>query len=146
MPARHDDRSSYNAWQHQSRDAVACGVHIPAVCCRQVSPRHTVTHTADSTEAGFALFVFYPELPGKITVNSHVVIVGASDCGLSVIETLVLHERLQFSALTLLAPRGLHTGASNAHYTAELLQQLVSTAYHHHSYCQVAIHSAGSIA
>ncbi|KAL3144090.1 hypothetical protein ABBQ32_003882 [Trebouxia sp. C0010 RCD-2024] len=91
---------------------------------RQVSPRHTVTHTADSTEAGFALFVFYPELPGKITVNSHVVIVGASDCGLSVIETLVLHERLQFSALTLLAPRGLHTGASNAHYTAELLQQL----------------------
>ncbi|KAL3144843.1 hypothetical protein ABBQ38_001949 [Trebouxia sp. C0009 RCD-2024] len=91
---------------------------------RQVAPRHTVLHTADNTEAGFALFVFYPELPGKTAVNSHVVVVGASDCGLSVIETLVLHERLQFSAVTLLAPRGLHAGASDAHYTAELLQRL----------------------
>lgn len=146
MPAWHGDRSSCNAWQHQSREAVACGVHTPAVCCRQVAPRHTVLHTADNTEAGFALFVFYPELPGKTAVNSHVVVVGASDCGLSVIETLVLHERLQFSAVTLLAPRGLHAGASDAHYTAELLQRLVSTAYHHHTYCQMPIHCAESIA
>ena len=97
------------------------------MCCRQVAPRHTVLHTADSTEAGYAVFAFYHELLGRIAVNSHVVVAGASDCGLSAIETLVLHERLHFSALTLLAPRGLPRGASNAHYTADLLKRLVST-------------------
>lgn len=61
-------------------------------------------------------------------MNSHIVVAGASDCGLSVIETLLLHERLHFSAITLLAPNGVATAAFDAHYTAELLTRLVSLA------------------
>ena len=53
-------------------------------------------------------------------------VAGASDCGLSVIETLLLHERLHFKAVTLLAPTGVATAASDAHYTAGLVTRLVS--------------------
>ena len=104
--------------------------------CSQVAPRHKLLHTADSTEAGFALFAFCPDLPGRKAVNSHIVVAGASDCGLSVIETLLLREMLQFNALTLLAPRNVEEGhlagavgaSSDAYYTAELLTRLVSFA------------------
>ena len=61
-------------------------------------------------------------------MNCHIVVAGASDCGLSVIETLLLHERLHFSAITLLAPKGAATAAFDAHYTAALLTRLVSLA------------------
>ena len=94
--------------------------------CRQVAPRHQVVQTADSTEAGFALFAFCPDLPSRTAVNSHIVVAGASDCGLSVIETLLLHERLHFTAVTLLAPTGVVTPPPDAHYTAGLLKRLVS--------------------
>lgn len=112
---------------------------IALLCvCRQVPPRHQVPSTVESSEASFALYVFCPELPSRTAVNSHIVVAGASDCGLSVIETLLLHERLHFSAVTLLAPTGVATAASDAHYTAELLTRLVSLTngitYHEHGF------------
>ena len=94
--------------------------------CRQVAPCHQVVQTADSTEAGFALFAFSPDLPSRTAVNSHIVVAGASDCGLSVVETLLLHERLHFTAVTLLAPTGVVAPPPDAHYTAGLLKRLVS--------------------
>ena len=62
-------------------------------------------------------------------VNSHVVVAGASDCGLSVIESLLMHERLAFNALTLLAPGGLCSGQAAAVYKADLIARLVSWLY-----------------
>jgi len=43
----------------------------------------------------------------KIPVNSRIVVVGASDCGLSVLESLLGIPHLLFNSLTLLAPGGL---------------------------------------
>lgn len=100
--------------------------HSSAMWCRQVAPRHQVVQIADSTEAGFALFAFCPDLPSRTAVNSHIVVAGASDSGLSVIETLLLHERLHFTAVTLLAPTGVVTPPPDAHFTAGLLKRLVS--------------------
>lgn len=108
--------------------------HRSAMCCRQVAPRHQVVQTADSTEAGFALFAFCPDLPSRTAVNSHIVVAGASDTGLSVIETLLLHERLHFTAATLLAPTGVVTPPPDAHYTAGLLQRLVSLSSSYHNF------------
>jgi len=43
----------------------------------------------------------------KIPVNSRIVVVGASDCGLSFLESLLSIPHLHFNSLTLLAPGGL---------------------------------------
>lgn len=99
------------------------------VCCRQVAPRHKL-HTAAEQEAHFALFAFCHDLPSRTAVNSHIVVAGPSDCGLSALETLVLHDRLNFTALTLLAPGGLSTGSPHAHYSPDLLVRLVSNFHH----------------
>lgn len=41
------------------------------------------------------------------TVLAQVVVVGASECGLAVLERLLLDPELQFNYLTLLAPGGI---------------------------------------
>ncbi len=74
-------------------------------------------------EAAFALFAFCCEAPSRTPVNSHVVVAGASSCGLSVVESLLLHEKLSFNAITLLAPGGI---AKDEAYNAKLLSRLVS--------------------
>lgn len=77
-----------------------------------------------SKEAQHALFAFVAELPTRRSINTHIVIVGASECGLSVIEGLLFHPTLSFNAVTLLAPGGVSgTGA----YAAPLLTRLVSS-------------------
>ena len=96
------------------------------LCCRQVAPRHRLQVAPASLQAEFALFAFWHEAPSRTPVNSHVVVAGASDCGLSVIESLLMHERLAFNALTLLAPGGLCNGQSAAMYKADLIARLVS--------------------
>ncbi len=96
------------------------------LCCRQVAPRHRLQAAPASLQAEFALFAFWHEAPNRTPVNSHVVVAGASDCGLSVIESLLMHERLAFNALTLLAPGGLCNGQSAAMYKADLIARLVS--------------------
>ncbi|KAL0048960.1 hypothetical protein WJX82_003336 [Trebouxia sp. C0006] len=91
---------------------------------RQVAPRHRLQAAPASLQAEFALFAFWHEAPNRTPVNSHVVVAGASDCGLSVIESLLMHERLAFNALTLLAPGGLCNGQSAAMYKADLIARL----------------------
>ena len=95
-------------------------------CCRQVAPRHTLQAAPATLQAEFALFAFWHEAPSRTSVNSHVVVAGASDCGLSVIESLLMHERLAFNALTLLAPGGLCSRQAAAMYKADLIARLVS--------------------
>jgi len=80
-------------------------------------------------QAEYALFAFWHEAPSRTPVNSHVVVAGASDCGLSVIESLLMHESLAFNAVTLLAPGGLGNGQSAATYKADLIARLVSWLY-----------------
>ena len=84
---------------------------------------------APEPTASFALFTFCHDLPGRTAVNLHIVVVGASDTGLSVLESLVLHERLNFTALTLLAPGGLSGVSPDAQYSADLLTRLVSASH-----------------
>ena len=95
-------------------------------CCRQVAPRHTLQAAPAALQAEFALFAFWHEAPIRMPVNSHAVVAGASDCGLSVIESLLMHERLAFNALTLLAPGGLCSRQAAAMYKADLIARLVS--------------------
>ena len=96
------------------------------LCCRQIAPRHRLQAAPTTLQAEFALFAFWHEAPSRTPVNSHVVVAGASDCGLSVIESLLMHERLAFNALTLLAPGGLCSGQAAAMYKADLIARLVS--------------------
>eukprot|EP00742_Colponemidia_sp_Colp-10_P005991 GILJ01006412.1.p1 GENE.GILJ01006412.1~~GILJ01006412.1.p1 ORF type:complete len:1622 (+),score=306.28 GILJ01006412.1:470-4867(+) len=52
----------------------------------------------------------------KITVNTRIVVVGASDCGISFLETLLTMPYLLFTNLTLIAPGGLPYLKSDADY------------------------------
>lgn len=94
-------------------------------CCRQVAPRHLLHHTSGS-EAGFALFAFHHTTPSRLPINSHIVVAGASDCGLSIVESLLMHERLSFNAITMLAPGGSSKPGNNGLYNTQLIARLVS--------------------
>merc|ERR1719310_2119692 len=63
----------------------------------------------------------------KIPVNSRIVVVGASDCGLSFLESLLSIPHLHFNSLTLLAPGGLEY-----HHTHHLPLVAGTAAYSHH--------------
>lgn len=63
----------------------------------------------DEEEAPFALCFTTKRIlsEAKITKNARIVIVGASDTGLSFIEALLSINYLHFSNITLIAPGGL---------------------------------------
>merc|ERR1719217_1942151 len=63
----------------------------------------------------------------KIPVNARIVVVGASDCGLSFLESLLYIPHLLFNSLTLLAPGGLEY-----HHSHHLPLIAGSAAYSHH--------------
>jgi len=63
----------------------------------------------------------------KIPVNARIVVVGASDCGLSFLESLLSIPHLHFNSLTLLAPGGLEY-----HHSHHLPLVAGSAAYSHH--------------
>ncbi|KAL0028967.1 hypothetical protein WJX77_008705 [Trebouxia sp. C0004] len=91
---------------------------------RQVAPRHRLQGAPATLQPEFALFAFWHEASSRTPVNSHVVVAGASVCGLSVIESLLMHETLAFNALTLLAPGGHCSGQPAAMYKADLIVRL----------------------
>ena len=72
----------------------------------------------DETESPFALCFTTKRLLSepKITKNSRIVIVGASDTGISFIEALLSISYLQFTNIVLIAPGGL----PNHHYDSKL--------------------------
>eukprot|EP00955_Chlamydomonas_euryale_P040553 351739-Chlamydomonas_euryale.AAC.1 len=51
-------------------------------------------------------------------------VVGASECGLAAVESLLLHPRLAFNNVTLLAPGGVAVGGPACEYTAGLVARL----------------------
>mmetsp|Transcript_23333 Transcript_23333/g.59574 ORF Transcript_23333/g.59574 Transcript_23333/m.59574 type:complete len:1536 (-) Transcript_23333:72-4679(-) len=63
----------------------------------------------------------------KIPVNARIVVVGASDCGLSFLESLLSIPHLLFNSLTLLAPGGLEY-----HHSHHLPLVAGTAAYSHH--------------
>ena len=108
---------------------------LPAVddkwclCHRQVAPRHRVQNEPNP-EAAFALFALWQEVPTRLPVNTHIVVVGASDCGLSTIESLLLHEKLSFNAVTLVTPGGFKSSHAGGFYSRKSLAHLVSFSDH----------------
>jgi NADH dehydrogenase FAD-containing subunit len=52
----------------------------------------------------------------KQSVNNRIIVVGASDTGISTIESLITIKNLNFTNLTLLAPGGLITMNANSQY------------------------------
>lgn len=50
--------------------------------------------------------------------------VGASECGLSVIESLLIHPKLYFTALTLLAPGYISVSGVVCNYTSSMMSRL----------------------
>ena len=100
-----------------------------SLCYRQVAPRHRVQSKPNS-EAGFALFALWQEVPSRMPVNTQIVVVGASDCGLSAIESLLLHEKLSFNAVTLVMPGGYQSSLIDSFHHTKSLAHLVSSSDH----------------
>lgn len=70
----------------------------------------------------------------KIPMNARIVVVGASDCGLSVLESLLGQMHLMFNSLTLLAPGGLEY-----HHEHHLPLLAGTAAYSHHELRRVML-------
>ena len=91
------------------------------ICCRQVAPRHLLL--ADpSRQAHFALYAFSASMHMRRPVNTHIVVIGASDCGLSVVESLLFNTSLSFNAITLISPGGV---GGQAMHSSHWLDSLV---------------------
>ncbi|GLI68959.1 hypothetical protein VaNZ11_013487, partial [Volvox africanus] len=88
----------------------------------QVAPRHR-TASEKQLQAEFALYAFTRQAAFKRrrSVNAQIVIAGASECGLAVLERLLLDLDLQFNYLTLLAPGGIKVGGMVCQYTAGVI-------------------------
>lgn len=72
---------------------------------QQVPPRHLPA--SKITSASFSLFALTQRAAWglrRTSVNARIVIVGASECGLSSLEHLLLHPSLSFNCITLLSP------------------------------------------
>ena len=61
-------------------------------------------------------------MPARRSINTHIVVVGGSECGLSVVESLLFSQSLGFTAITLLAPGGL---PNDGVYSRTVLTRLV---------------------
>jgi len=79
---------------------------VPTEESRREEERQQLLRDANQTQA---LSIVAKKLLSetKIPVNSRIVVVGASDCGLSFLESLLSIPHLLFNSLTLLAPGGL---------------------------------------
>ncbi|GBF89012.1 hypothetical protein Rsub_01511 [Raphidocelis subcapitata] len=110
-----------------TRRAAVCGVAPgaappPAVAAaaEQVVPRRRQRRAAAAEKPGgppFPLFAFTRSLAIKRPVHTRIVVVGASDTGLSCLETLLTapcHRGTLFTHLTLLSPGGLAAAAAAA--------------------------------
>ncbi|MEW5303374.1 MAG: hypothetical protein WDW36_006075 [Sanguina aurantia] len=76
--------------------------------------------------AEYALYMFgrSSAFRKRRVVNTQVVVVGGSECGLAVVEALLLHPRLCFTALTLLAPGIISVSGAVCHYSSSMLSRL----------------------
>ncbi|KAK9809259.1 hypothetical protein WJX72_012281 [[Myrmecia] bisecta] len=92
---------------------------------RQV-PVRNLCQPQDANDTAFALFVFSHKWfhHRRPAVNSHIVVVGASECGLSAVEQLVTSQQLAFNAITLVAPGGILPGGVGSTVTESLLSKL----------------------
>lgn len=89
----------------------------------QAAPRMRVN---DKLQADFALYLFTRRgaFRRRRGINAQVVVAGASECGLAVLERLLLNPELQFNYLTLLAPGGIKVGGMACLYTATVIAKL----------------------
>ena len=99
----------------------------------QVRPRRQLAHRPSPVDDSdpFALSLMSNRLLSepRANVNTRIVVVGASDCGLSFIESLLFVPYLNFTNVTLVSPSGLPTGDNDwmpatLAYPARLLLQL----------------------
>lgn len=90
----------------------------------------TTTSSASTPSAPFALHVVTRKLLAmpKARVNARVVVVGASDTGLSVLESLALNPDLHCASLTLLSPYGLPRGRRDS--LVQAIAQRASSSSH----------------
>lgn len=90
----------------------------PGRCIPQVPGRHKAD-TGDSE--GFALYCFTRRLchARREVINSQVVVVGASECGISAIEQLLCSTELEFTSITLVAPGGITVGGAGSSYSSQ---------------------------
>ncbi|GAX75485.1 hypothetical protein CEUSTIGMA_g2928.t1 [Chlamydomonas eustigma] len=64
------------------------------------------------------------DIDRKQSVNAQIVVVGASECGLSAVEQMLLHPYLSYNYITLLAPGGISVSGPACEYTASLVARL----------------------
>lgn len=89
-----------------------------------MAPRHLLLPppSTQAADVQHALYAFSASRPTRRSINTHIVVVGASECGLSVVESLLFSQSLSFTAITLLAPGGL---LSEGLYSRTVLARLV---------------------
>ncbi|KAL6751227.1 hypothetical protein V8C86DRAFT_2782277 [Haematococcus lacustris] len=90
----------------------------------QVPPRHKLAVAGQ--DASFALYLFSRRsaFAARQAVNAQVVVLGASEAGLAVVERLLMDAALVFNYITLLAPGGIIVGGVACEYTASDIAKL----------------------
>jgi len=98
---------------------------LAAVPQRHDVPADTAA-PADDAEGAFALFAFTRRLAmaPRVAVNARVLVVGASDTALALLEALLLARHLRFNHLTLLAPGGITLAGPAAAYDPAKLARM----------------------
>jgi hypothetical protein len=79
-----------------------------------------------SEDDAFALYCFSRRISQtrRAIVNSQVVVVGASECGISAIEQLLCSSDVEFTSITLIAPGGITVGGAGSTYSSQDISKI----------------------
>eukprot|EP00873_Tetraselmis_striata_P013731 jgi/Tetstr1/433995/TSEL_023169.t1 len=79
-----------------------------------------------SEDDAFALYCFTRRISQmrRRIVNSQVVVIGASECGISAIEQLLCNPRLEFTSIALVAPGGITVGGAGSTYSSQDISKI----------------------